>query len=635
MRRWKLGLAVVILLIGTGLRLHRIADQSLWHDEGNSLRLAERDVNALIDATGRDIHPPGYYLVLKGWTTIVGTSELGLRSLSMFWSVITLAAVMALGRAFSGWYTASLAGLLLAVQPFAIYYAQETRMYAQLGALSMLSLWVLWRFLGAAKHQWHWERHWEWGRKWHWALALALINTLGLYTHYTYPFTMLAQGIYVVWASWPQTRKIPMLGQYVALNLLTLLLFAPWFSTAYDQITTWPTTGDTTTFTARMERVFAISVYGNTATDLAWVVYVLPLGLFVVAIFAIWKRPALLLPMLLCAFSVGSLLLSGAYREANLKFLLPAQAAFVILIAAGLAQIGRIRPPFGWLGASVLVLILLAPFNDYLDRLYNDTAYQRSDYRTISTLINTLETDDSAVILNAPNQQEVFSYYFDGDSTVIGLPRGLGGDDGATRAETEAMIQQNNRIFLVLWGQQERDPNAVVQSTLDSNAYVVGRQWITDVELVQYAILDAPPSRPLTPLDVQFGDMLTLTGFSLSAETFVAGRGDVLGVTLYWQADAPVKDRYAVSVQVLRADGVLADQHDSEPANNLRPTTSFQPHEVVLDNHGLILNHTLSAGQYTLNVVVYDTTDPNQRLQPSTGEPNAIVQLATLALVAP
>lgn len=621
MQRWVLGLSIAVLLLGVGLRLHRVDAQSLWHDEGNSLRLAERSVNDLIDAVSRDIHPPGYYLVLKGWTSLVGTTEFGLRSLSVFWGILTIAATIGLARQFVSPAVIPIAGLLVAIQPFAIYYAQETRMYAQLGALSVLSLWLLLRFVHAKQHQWQW------------AIGLAVVNTLGLYTHYTYPFTMLAQGCYVVWVVSIQ-RNTKLLPPFIGLNMLTLVCFAPWLPTAYDQVTTWPTTGDTTTTIDRLDRVFMITVYGNTADELTLLAYTLPLGLIAAALMSLRRQTALLLPLFLVIFSIGSLLLSGAYREANLKFLLPTQAIVALLLTIGLAEISRWRQPVTSVVGVVLLAVFMLPFNSYLNDLYSATEYQRSNYRSISQTIDKLETDNSVVILNAPNQEEVFSYYFTGESPVVGLPRGLGGDDDATRAETELLVTQNNRIFLVLWGQTERDPNATVQSTLDANAFVVDRQWYTDVELVQYAVLDTPPDTPQSLVDVQFGDVMTLTGFSLSEDEFLVGRGEALGVTLYWQAETEITERYKISVQVLTPQGFLADQHDSEPANNLRPTTSFMPNEVVVDNHGLILNTNLPAGEYSLNVVVYNANPPSERLQPSTGEPNAILPLTTLTLVA-
>ena len=59
MARRLLPVVAIVLLIATGARLYRIDAPSLWNDEGNSLRLAERSPSDLIDATARDIHPPG------------------------------------------------------------------------------------------------------------------------------------------------------------------------------------------------------------------------------------------------------------------------------------------------------------------------------------------------------------------------------------------------------------------------------------------------------------------------------------------------------------------------------------------------------------------------------------------------
>ncbi|HVO42084.1 MAG TPA: glycosyltransferase family 39 protein, partial [Aggregatilineales bacterium] len=90
--------AALIVLLACGLRFYRIDYQSLWNDEGNSLRLAERSIPDLIAAARLDIHPPGYYLALKGWIALTGESEFSLRALSAFTGVLTVACVYALGR---------------------------------------------------------------------------------------------------------------------------------------------------------------------------------------------------------------------------------------------------------------------------------------------------------------------------------------------------------------------------------------------------------------------------------------------------------------------------------------------------------------------------------------------------------
>lgn len=661
--RWGiLALAIIIILLGAYWRFHQIDEQSLWHDEGNSLRLAERSVGDLIEATSRDIHPPGYYLLLKGWIGLVGTSELGLRSLSAFWGIIAIGATYGLGRWLFNWQAASLAALLVAANPFAIYYGQETRMYAQLGALSILSLYVFCRFLGSFGRNQPTQKE-KFNSPIFWAIWLSLVNMLGLYTQYTYPFTMIVQGVWFVW--WWMDKSLQNhekpnqkgLQLYIGLNLVTLVLVLGWLPTAYDQITTWPTTGDMTPAIDRLDRIFMILVYGQTIASLTFFEYLLPIVLLVAVLLPIQLRnPQKLssiwrigLPLALVVMSAGALLFSGAYREANLKFLLPAQSAMAILIGRGATNIAELRFSrklekhrlfihLKW-GLTTVALFLAGLLSvtviKQIDTLYTDVAFARSNYRGITDEIEGVAYSEAAIILNAPNQAEVFTYYYEGEAPIFPLPKGLGGDDGATRQSTMEIIEDYQRIYLVLWGQGERDPNNIVQTTLDDQAFVVGREWYNDVELVQYAVLDAPPSEPEQTSEMRFGENIVLEGYTLSRINFQVGAGDVLGVTLYWHTDAGLDTRYKVSVQLLDEFGRLADniQHDSEPANGRLITTDWEPNQRVVDNHGLVLSQNLVAGEYQLIVVVYDPNlAENSRLQPANDDPNGVFRLGTIRL---
>ncbi|NLF75287.1 MAG: hypothetical protein GX573_06280, partial [Chloroflexi bacterium] len=128
-----LALFALLILLAFGARVHRLDAQSLWNDEGNSLRLAQRSAADLIESAGHDIHPPGYYLALKAWIAAAGESEFSLRFLSALQGVVTVTLAAALGRTLFGRGAGWIAGLLVALSPFAVYYSQETRMYAQLG----------------------------------------------------------------------------------------------------------------------------------------------------------------------------------------------------------------------------------------------------------------------------------------------------------------------------------------------------------------------------------------------------------------------------------------------------------------------------------------------------------------------
>jgi hypothetical protein len=249
---------------------------------------------------------------------------------------------------------------------------------------------------------------------------------------------------------------------------------------------------------------------------------------------------------------------------------------------------------------------------DALHALYTDPAYARDDYRAIAAQIARDPRPGDAIILDAPNQSEVFTYYYRGAATVYELPRGLGGDDDQTRADVEAVIADHRRIFVLFWGEVERDPNRVVQAALDAGAYPVASQWYGDVRLAQYVVRGDAPSAPGVAVNARFGTHITLTGYALSADALRPG--DVTGITLFWSADAPLDTRYKVTVQLLAPDGRLVTQHDAEPGGNRALTTTWTPGQTVIDTHGLIVPSNLLPGEYSLVVGLYDINAPLNRL---------------------
>src|SRR5262249_58601165 len=91
-------LLIVCLWLAAGLRFYRLDAQSLWNDEGLSLGLARSDVPTILRSAAADIHPPGYYLLLKAWYDLTGDSELALRSLSALTGVALVALLYRLRR---------------------------------------------------------------------------------------------------------------------------------------------------------------------------------------------------------------------------------------------------------------------------------------------------------------------------------------------------------------------------------------------------------------------------------------------------------------------------------------------------------------------------------------------------------
>lgn len=626
-------LAIILLLIAYGVRFHLLGAQSLWHDEGNSYVQATRSFSAIADNAARDIHPPGYYWLLSIWRCLSGDSEFALRALSAFASVLSVAFTYALGKRLTSKWVGLTAALFVALNTFSIYYAQEARMYALLTMWGSASMWVFAGFILHTRQKNRSRRRYV-----GYALLLGIVNAAGLYTQYAFPFVMISQGIlFLLWAwslfaSGKNNLKgdiLPLFGWYVAANILTIALYLPWISTAWTQITNWPNTGESIPTAQAISQIIAWFSYGIThqAGTSVTVAFFLLFGLLDFSekpdTKRLWWR--ILLPVIWVGVSVGVFIALGLFREANLKFLLPAQIAFAVWVARGMWVLWTVRVKrqnigilrFAPKAAAVLgVIMIFGGMVEGLDPLYHDPIYQRDNYRAIVAAISEDARANDAIILSAPNQEEVFDYYYSGNATIYPLPRGLGGDDRATRTETLGIISQHRRIFAVLWGTGERDPNNIVESTLDAEAFEASTQWYGDVRLVRYATpIEFTDSEQA---DVKFGDHITLETYAISTQTL--SRGDVLQVQLMWSTDAPLDTRYKVFVQILNEDGFLVAQRDAEPGGGTLPTTNWQVQMPVTDNHAVIIPNDLTSANYRLIIGLYDLDDPGARLPVNGGD---------------
>jgi hypothetical protein len=127
-----LGLLVVSLLL-RDTAIHA----RYWIDEGLSVGIAH---HPLLDVPGvlrQDGSPPLYYLLLGVWIRLFGDGEARTHALSLGLALLTIPLAYATGRALFSERAAWTSAVIAAFNPFLNYYAQETRMYALVVALSM------------------------------------------------------------------------------------------------------------------------------------------------------------------------------------------------------------------------------------------------------------------------------------------------------------------------------------------------------------------------------------------------------------------------------------------------------------------------------------------------------------------
>ncbi|HSH61927.1 MAG TPA: glycosyltransferase family 39 protein [Acidimicrobiales bacterium] len=110
-----------------------------WLDEGISVGIASHrftDIPALLRQDGA---PPLYYLLLHGWMSLFGPSEVSTHALSLIFGVAVVPAALWAGWSLFGRRTGWICAVLAALNPFVAFYATETRMYSLVVLLSVLA----------------------------------------------------------------------------------------------------------------------------------------------------------------------------------------------------------------------------------------------------------------------------------------------------------------------------------------------------------------------------------------------------------------------------------------------------------------------------------------------------------------
>ena len=177
-------------------------------------------------------------------------------------------------------------------------------------------------------------------------------------------------------------------------------------------------------------------------------------------------------------------------------------------------------------------------------------------------------------------------------------------EDPRTARDLEAIAAAHPRLWLVRFGNPaEYDPNGTLTrwlATHGSKAYFDG--WV-DADLSLYVMTPAAEGTIPHPLQVVLGDQVRLLGYALSAPQVAPG--ETLLLTLYWQALAPMEERYTVFTHLLDEQGRIQAQVDSEPQGGGLPTDRWAVGQIVQDNYALVVSEQAAPGPHILEVGMY------------------------------
>jgi 4-amino-4-deoxy-L-arabinose transferase-like glycosyltransferase len=620
--RW----VVVLLLLAALLRLPGLGYHELNLDEVEVLRRAAYALKGMDEALGRHTKGPGEIAIAATVYRALGTIDEAQGRLPFgLMSVASILAIALLGRRLFSTTTGFWAGVLLALNGFALGLSRLVQYQAALLLLSTLSLLAAWEFAQVGRARW---------------LALSAVFSLGsVILHYEFIF-FAPVLLLLAWLGWRRTSDkwhvvwtslgvgLPG-GALVAASYLPIVLNARFAQT--KEHLAW-----------RLGRQGAFNVpffvemgtFYNSTYYFAGLVVLVLAGLALgwrkarrrTLLLTLWFAPLLILHLfvmdlpgthfylfmpgwsLCAALPLAAVTESRALRPLIRPVLLGLIATWLALSAGYLyllffrqspaymadyeqnrvalywAPYGKKAPIHPRLGLPIRqgwkVLGTLAEWG-YLEGTYA-TNEQLRHVRWYLRGLNQVGLDEAPgwIFVSSPVQSPPLEF----DESILESYQRLG----------EIRVGGEPRI--ALWG---REPLPVAYVTHDLETF-------EDVFDHLVPALEPWPDPPVQVRESHLGDAMTLESGSLTLRTY--GPGDVMHLFLVWRPEQPLTVDYKVFVHVADTSGQPTAQRDALPCFNTSRTCQWVLGEPVSEHILLALPGDIVHGDYQILVGMYDGT---------------------------
>lgn len=597
---------LTVLLLASALRIYGLNDQGMWGDEGWSMWLARGDSpRAIMSMILTDQHGPVYTYLLRGWSLLAGPSVLGLRWLTVLFSIASIALLYRLGARLFMPAAGIGAALAFALMDKHVVLTQEVRGYPILYFVMMtIALFYL-----------RWRRAPRRGA----ALGFVAASVIGVHLHYYALMVNLAIAAHAAITLRGRDRW----RHFALLNAAIGLAFVPWALVALYQ--SLNTSLDEAILTGR-----AMPFNRATLSYLATESLGSPLALYGLLMLMGWLGPLVRTPgpmgrlsrdrrlsgALLAALWLGlPIILTTALHsrfplltDRNISVIMPAIA---LLVGFGLTAFDRFGR--GFLIALIVVNGLLV----------TSAYYVKPPWRQMAADIAAQRPAGEPVLIDVEGEHAALWYHLelalpDADvrATMRQLPQEATGDpaislyDYRKRYGTlflphlKAVLDRTDGLWYAYWGDEARKHDALdllAQEGFVRTATLNYEHHGHPIYAYRYDRATAL-SNPVTA----YGAAITLRRAEFPAQ---AAPGETIPVLLWWQASAPIPVDYSVSVFALDSGGALRAQHDSFPAGGRAPTSAWTPGTPVFDARPLVLPADLPPGTYTLGVKLYTYWD--------------------------
>ncbi len=385
-------LIIAVLLLAFGLRMWHLNTESVWHDEGWSIRAMRGPFTTPDDNTPFIYYFSGHLL----WRLGAGESPLAFRYVSVLIGLVTVALGMHIGRRWFGYQAGLTSGILLGTSPLLWEYSQEVRAYVAVPLIALALLMVADRILQAKRVP-----------PQVWLMAFS-VQLLGLYTHnLSVPLIVwlnLALGI--VWLLRRDWRKMLIWGGG---ELVLIAAYTPWLLTQSPSGTPLnsPPQPSLTLAHDIWASYFLPVLAQLRAVGFNWVG---ALGLVAISIVGVAltrrrddkSRMGLLLSHALLVPVFSTLLITIAHIDFHPRYYIASAAGTLLLLVAAISQLRRL-----YIRTSV-VAVLIAGLS--LHQITTMRSYQHDDFRGLAEYYATLPED--TVILIPFNVERALQDYY-------------------------------------------------------------------------------------------------------------------------------------------------------------------------------------------------------------------------------
>jgi hypothetical protein len=647
----RLALLVALLLAAYALRVAGLDAQSIWWDEGISLHLATSDVGEIVLDRLNNIHPPLYFIALKGWLALVGVSPFTGRSFSLFASLFQVALVFATVRVMAGrarpaarYRTALVAAVLVALSPLSVIYGQEIRVYAFLPLAYLAMILLAERLL---------VRREEAPRLF---VLLALVEWTALHLHYIAVFGVAFIGLWglVVYARRGQHR---LLWAWVLTHAAVAAASLPWFLAVVGN---WPAIqaeANAGTFTAEpvpLPFLFA-QVWAFQLTGLAgalgepivrWLSGATAVLLVALLVYRAAASDGSRLPraraLALWSVPLVSALVVWAVRSfSHPRYVVMYTIAFFPLVALLLLPARSVASRvLGLLLATCLLLLSAWGLRQY----FFDPGAAKPDMRGVAGYLESVATAGDLIIVPDTDWSLPFEYDGPAPITMPGWNTGAPDEPLSGTFECTADACTPSRVFTVEYASGTRDWQGRLPFELERRGVLVGKQPVGDLAVYEYRITAAPEASPACPpsgdegmpVGARFGPLRLVSAWVEPA----AEANSAAAIALCWELVEATAERLSSSLILRDVTGERLGQVDTLLLDTAgRPTDLWPVAAPVRTYHVLPLAAGTPPLEYELAAGVYAVDDGAIRTlevsEDPAGRQGQTIPIGRLALAAP